>query len=146
MAEFVQKDQYRVEVHQNEQLRVMLNSANLITDLLIRRNWIIVMADGGEFVCSDNPIGLSWSKPVGPFSPGFGLSGTEVSVPLSKSVGLIGIFETPKYEVASLRAEGVASFNNKAIGRATRFIYSPRDDFSWRPDTGEVANRQDYFR
>ncbi|MBI2712598.1 MAG: DUF4238 domain-containing protein [Bdellovibrio sp.] len=147
MADFIQRDQYRVEVDQNYQLSRMLKSAHTITNLLIRRNWMIVLAEEGELVSSDNPVGLSWSKPMaGWYPPGFGLSNTEVSVPLSKTVGLIGIFEPAKLPIGALKAEGVATFNNQAISRATRFIYSPKDDFTWRPHTGEVLNREAFFQ
>lgn len=147
MREFIDGDKYTVETHQNEHLTTMLTSASTITDCLLPRNWTVVLANGGEFICSDNPVGLNWSNPPKGVwqSPGFGLEGTEVTIPLSKGVALIGTFENLGYEAATLDAAGVATFNNKSIMRAERYIYGPRDDFEWRQEDGKVVGAKEYF-
>lgn len=146
MREFIDGDKYTVETHQNEHLTTMLTSASTITDCLLPRKWTVVLAKG-EFICSDNPVGLNWSKPPeGAWqSPGFGLEGTEVTIPLSKGVALIGTFENLKYETATLDAIGVATFNNKSISRAERFIYGPGENFEWRQEDGKVVGVKEYF-
>jgi len=144
--EFVEKDDYTVGTPQNQHLVTMLKSAATITECLYQRNWIIAVAVGGEYICSDNPIGLDWSKkPTTWRSPGFGLSGTEVTIPISKGIALIGIFETPPYTTATLDRAGVANLNNKSIQRAERYIYGSNDDFIWRNEKGDVVNAKEYF-
>lgn len=150
MQDFIKQDRYTVETHQNHQLIAMLQSASTITDCLLLRNWAILVADDGlEFVCSDNPVGLDWTNPQSGESyrsPGFGVKRTEVTIPLSKKVGLIGIFEPLPYQVSSLDKDGVAGFNNASVMRSQRFIYSSSQNFTWRKVDGEITGIDDYFQ
>lgn len=147
MREYIESDEYTVETHQNEHLTTMLTLASTVTDLLLRRSWVIVVAEGGDFVCSDNPVGLAWSKTLeGPWhSPGFGLIGTEVSFPVSKDIALIGTFEPLPLDIGGLNEFGVANFNNKAIARSERFIYASKDNFIWCNHEGKILGAQEYF-
>ena len=125
MQDFLKRGEYEVVTDKTELVLRALKSASTITDLLLKRDWCIVVADEGcDFVCSDNPVGIVWgdSKLNGRLSPGFGVSGTEVTVPLSKKIGLIGILETFSYRVAKLDKLGVASFNNCSVMRSKRYV------------------------
>lgn len=147
MREFIDGDRYSVETAQNEHLSSMLKSAAIITDCLLPRHWTIAVAQGGDFICSDNPVGLSWSKALpGPWqSPGFGMTETQVTVPLSREIGIIGTFEKPSLKVGGLNPTGIATFNNQAIMRCERWIYGPEQDFIWRDDQGKTENAASFF-
>lgn len=143
----LESEDFSLKIHQNHLLVLLLSSAGTITNLLHQRNWAVVVANTpGSFVTSDNPVGLMWIKPIGGFfSPGFGLPNTQVTFPISDTVGLIGTFEKCSAKV-ELNAEKLAAFNNNAISKATRFIYSKQPEFSWMCIEGKVRNRDDFYR
>lgn len=125
MKDFVDNKKYKIDISQNSSLKRMLDTASIATDTLLQRNWSLAIAPSNtEFIASDNPVGLRWIKPIrGPYSPGFGLRNTEVSLPLSPTVALIGAFEKiPKVHV--LNAFEVASVNEWVHLRADRWLYA----------------------
>jgi hypothetical protein len=146
-VEFLKKDQFTIETGQNVQLDLMLRSAAHITDLLVVRTWSIVTPKEGHFVTSDNPVGLMWTIPMGTgwYPPGFGLSGTQVTVPLTKKVGIVGMFEKMSGSVIALDEKSVATFNNGTLARAERFVYSPSENFHWRDQTGTIRDSKTFF-
>jgi hypothetical protein len=145
---FIDEDRYSIEPSQNHSIGLMLDSASTITACLLRRNWMLVIAHGGEFVCSDNPVGLCWSKKMSEsgafYSPGFGMNSTEVCFPLTKRFGLIGIFEELPMALGTFDRKGVASFNNQTLSRSSRFTYSATPDFIWRDDKGTLRGAADF--
>lgn len=147
MRSFIERDQFSVETPQNEHLQSMMTSASAIVDLLYKRSWGIVFAKDGEFVCSDNPVTLLWSIPLGGFwrSPGFGLRKTEVAVPLSKTLALVGTFEDLPFQVSEFDRLGVANFNSAISARANRFVYSAANDFIWKRDDDKILGVQEYL-
>ena len=88
MKDFVERDQYSMEMDQNGHLWIMLHMAATILDLLPLRHWSLIVAaqDAGQFICTDNPVLLTWTEKMPPFfSPGFGVGSTEINVPRAKS-------------------------------------------------------------
>ena len=79
---------------------------------------------------TDNPVAVTWSdgRPPGFFGPAHGKLETDVTIPLSSHVALIGRFEATATTLA-LNAQGVGSFNAKTIGYSQRFIGVCSDSF-----------------
>lgn len=79
--------------------------------------------ENGEFVCSDNPVVLTWTKEVPTFySPGFGMSSTEVKIPVTKQLALFARFEGEALCMTATE-EYVAAVNAHVAWYADRFVY-----------------------
>jgi hypothetical protein len=96
----------------------------------------------GEFVCSDNPVGLVWTDPEQPdCPPGFGVLGTDVTVPLTKSLALLGRFEPGPGDIVAT-TELVAAINSRTMMRATQ-VYMPREAVLWTKPDGRLGDLGD---
>ncbi|MEN6372272.1 MAG: DUF4238 domain-containing protein [Armatimonadota bacterium] len=107
-----------------------------IYDLLEQRNWNLFVAEegSGNFICSDNPVGLIHSPPRLDFhQPWFGDKDTVVTFPLTRRVALVGRFEDESF-VMHVDRKWVATLNNQTILDAWRYLYGPQKDFYWTPD------------
>ncbi len=110
----------------------IFNLVETMLPLLRNRNWCVCYNDnvGEHFVVTDNPVAVTWSdgRPLGFFGPAFRLLNTDVTIPLSSRVALVGRFEdTP--ERLELNAQSVGSVNAKTIGYSQRFIAACADEF-----------------
>lgn len=145
MKDFVDNERFIIKHNQTPLIQTMLSTAGSLIDVLAHRKWTVVQAtEGSHFVCSDNPVGLSWTKDMGGFfSPGFGLPNTLVTFPLSSEFGLMGLFEDHLPDFMTLDAKQIATFNIHAISRADRFVYSPAEDFSWKKADETVGQKAD---
>lgn len=76
MKDFIDNKRYTIEPSQGYHILTLLETTKTIYPLLPKRNWTLLVArDGaGEFICSDDPIGLIWTtKDMSAFyGPGFG--------------------------------------------------------------------------
>ena len=113
-------------------IRHVFNLVETMLPYLGLRNWCVCYNDnkGEHFVVTDNPVAVTWSdgRPPGFFGPAHGKLETDVTIPLSSRVALLGRFEdTP--ERLELNAQGVGSFNAKTIGYSQRFIAACSDSF-----------------
>ena len=127
-----------------------LSNLDFITGLLLARQWVLLAAeeDAGDFVCSDHPVLLEWTVEVPQFfrdSPGFGLENTIVHVPLSRKLLLRGTFDGPGGVTVPVGRDTVAVVNGFAIGKVTRFLYTPEADFIWEKEDGSIGGVADLF-
>lgn len=134
MKKFFESGQYTIEVNQIWHLQTLFQSVNTIHPLLAKRNWMLLIAKqgGGEFICSDDPIGLVWTTNEVPpfFGPGFGMPDTEVTIPLNKDLALRGQFEGYSASRAEAGRGTIAAINSRtAIG--ARCLYSANENFVW---------------
>ena len=110
----------------------VFNLVETMLPLLENRNWCVCYNDneGEHFVVTDNPVAATWSdgSPPGFFGPAFGLLNTDVTIPLSSRVALIGRFEDAPERLA-LNAQDVGNVNAKTIGCSQRFIAACADEF-----------------
>jgi hypothetical protein len=72
-----------------------LANVPVLASVLSQRTWTLLVADtgAGGFVCTDDPVILDWTIEVPPFyqsSPGFGMLGTIVHMPLTQRHALEG--------------------------------------------------------
>ena len=122
-----EQDKFKIEVSQGRHLQTLVQIAETILPLLASRYWAVLRATDGEFVVSDHPVSLVWTVPRAPsfYSPGFGMAGTDVTVPLTKTVALLGRLEdTMDDSTPTLDRRGVASINTRTIMYASRIICS----------------------
>ncbi len=97
MRKFIEGEHYRVEVNRSWLVGQIFQSIDILLPLLASRQWSLLIVDGDDcdFVTSDNPVAVSWSKPQPPsfFGPALGLRRTDVTFPLSRRLALLGRFE-----------------------------------------------------
>lgn len=154
---FVQSNDYNIEFPTQWQAMdfVMSYLSNLetFTHALTNRKWNLLVAqpEAGDFICTDNPVALDWTTKVPLFyksSPGFGMTGTVVNMPLTHKYSLIGSFEGTKVlNLQNLLAykEMVATTNTILLKHSQRFIYTRGNDFLWKREDKNFGNVADLF-
>ncbi|MFS0722269.1 DUF4238 domain-containing protein [Paenibacillus sp. 1P07SE] len=152
IKEFVQEDRYSISFNNNNHVHNVLHAMDAIIQPLSSRNWSIVYCPNtlGDFICSDHPVSLHWikKKERGVFSsPGHGLLGTEVTVPLSSRVMLLGRFEKymPNKIVLDSRLN-LAILNSYSSMNCSRFIFSRKEDFVWYTNEDKIGTLADFRR
>jgi Protein of unknown function (DUF4238) len=96
----------------------------------------------GGFVTTDVPVCITWSdgQDHGVFSPGFGVQGTEVIVPVSTNLALRGTFEGEE-NVVEADIFTVGSVNSIQISNAERQVYAHDYSFNYlRPFPAEIGS------
>lgn len=122
---FVASSRYELEFHPQGNHQVEFSALDSVLPLIGRRLWSVMLApaDGPEFICSDHPAVLTWkggrSGPIG-----FGLLNTELYFPLSRNVGLYGVFEEPRDSLIHCSPAEVAKFNSRVAENADRQVFS----------------------
>lgn len=150
MREFVEGEQYTIEVPTTRHVELELDLVDTILPLLGRRTWLLLRAPvgGAGFVTSDHPVGLQWTeqRKRGMFSsPRFGLRGTEVIFPVSQSLALVGTFDG-RHGIQDIEAEQVALVNGVIISHAHRQIYARDDRFVYMLTRGAPRRGVDLLR
>jgi hypothetical protein len=117
---------------------ILLERAKAIFRPLADREWTFFQSDEeiGDFICSDHPLSLVWTNgDEGFYGPGHGLTGTDVSIPLSRNWAMLGRFEG---EGGVQRATHtiVARINSRTAMFA-RQVYSGAEDFVWAKRDGK---------
>lgn len=157
--EFAESDEYNISVTQDGHMYSLvagLANVPMLASVLGERTWTLLVADtgAGEFVCTDDPVVLDWTIEVPPFyqsSPGFGMLGTIVHMPLTQHHALIGnLDDSGKMQVphgVTLPAnQHMVAFVNRLLAkRATRFVYSNKPDFLWKKADQVIGNRDDFL-
>lgn len=157
--EFVESDEYTVSVTQDGHMQALvagLANVPILASALGQRTWNLLVADSeaGEFVCTDDPVTLDWTIEVPPFyqsSPGFGMLGTVVHMPLTRYHALVGNFndsgniKVPHRVILPAHKNMVALFNLIVTKRATRFVYSTKPDFVWKKADQTIGNKDNFM-
>jgi hypothetical protein len=146
MAEYVNSDRYEVGYEQTWNVQTMVQMAITLLPVLGRRKWSLwsVATDAPDLICSDCPVCLTWAKDVhGPYSPGFGLSNTLVTVPLGNRLLLSSTFEG--LEAVTLDCKGVAAMNARASMFANK-LYTSKTEFVWLTKEGALGSVGDLLR
>ncbi|MGM1022997.1 MAG: DUF4238 domain-containing protein [Bacillota bacterium] len=150
IKKIVAEDSYKINFDNSTLMESMLHGTDAILPALMERKWTVVQCPStiGDFICSDNPVNLHWtdSKDRGIFSsPGFGLLNTEVSVPLSSRIMLLGRFDNylpERITVPSLRQ--LAILNSFTGINSKRYVFSRKENFYWFTSEGKVADTNDF--
>jgi hypothetical protein len=112
---------------------------NAILEYLHRRTWTVLLSErpGESFVVSDHPVVLEWSDPRGKrFGPGHSHIDTELTIPLSARVALIGCYTSFDLDSRYMPIY-VSGVNSRTIDRARVFVAACEDRFILQ-DNGEI--------
>jgi hypothetical protein len=112
---------------------------NAILKYLPQRTWTVLVSErsGESFVASDHPVVLEWSNPHGNrLPPGHAHVDTELSIPLSSTLALIGCYTPFDFDPDYLPAY-VSGVNSRTINHARVFIAAREDRFILQ-DSGRI--------
>ncbi|MEF3304257.1 DUF4238 domain-containing protein [Paenibacillus sp. GYB003] len=148
---FLDEERYNIAFDNNTHVNNLLESMDAVLHPLGARYWTIVYSPNqlGDFICSDHPVSLHWAtgRDRGIFSsPGHGMLDTEVTVPLTSRVLLLGQFEPILPEVITLTSRLMLAILNSWSSEQSRFIYSRKEDFVWYSREEKIANMADFRR
>lgn len=147
MKEFYESGKFTIEETQNSKVASIIKRIEMIKPFLFERNWSMILTDDAYdgFICSDNPVALISLEELPPLcGPGFGMMNTEVTMPLSKHIALIGRFEkSPKIGVATEHT--VATINSRTAMYATRLYYGA-DDFVFIRKDRSIGRKKDLIQ
>ncbi len=137
-----------LEVSQAQHLDTLLNIADTLVPLLGMRHWVLMRATGAEFFVSDHPVSLVWTVPRPPsiYGPGFGIQGTDVTFPLTKTIALLGRLEPQERDSIALDLRGVASINSRTGMYAGRFVCSSNGEFVWETAANAIAGADELIQ
>ncbi|WP_339303994.1 DUF4238 domain-containing protein [Paenibacillus sp. FSL R5-0519] len=142
-------EHFKISFDNNTYVSLLLNAMDAVLPSLGARNWAVVYSppEVGDFICSDNPVSLHWTtnKDRGIWSsPGHSLLETEVSIPLSSRIMLLGRFEDmPPYLIISSK-KNLAILNSYTGLHSDRFVFSKENDFLWYKQDDTVENVSDF--
>jgi hypothetical protein len=142
MRETVSTGRYVLNVSQNYQLKQLFEIADTVLPLLAERLWSLLIApEGVDFLTSDCPVAIEWTRPQppSPFGAAFGPAETDVTFPLTRRFALLGRFEGPA-ETAVVSLKDVASINTRTCKWGQRFACSPKEDLVWLMNGGTIGN------
>jgi hypothetical protein len=131
MKSFYSRKNFDVVIDQTHLILMELKMIEPVLQAAARRNWCFVSApEGVQYICSDDPVVLSWkhAKSSGFYSPGHGLTDTRVIFPLCSNLLLVGEFEElPKNFLHP--ADQVVAANSEIARHSTRQIYARDGSF-----------------
>jgi len=143
MREFIERDEYSVLFNNDFHLGAMMETFPKLIPFFDKRKWTVLVSEvKNSFVCSDNPVALRWSDQnlIEGLHPGLGHKKTDVSIPISSGIAIIGNFET-YYETEVLEYL-IASINTNTIREADQ-VYSNSDDFLWIKKDNSIGNKKE---
>lgn len=134
MKGLFERGAFEVSVSKEHQIHMELLGMQGITELLHKRNWVLLKAGGeaGEFITTDNPVSLTFNNPAPStfISPGFGLRDTMVYFPASKNLALIGEFDGED-GVKSANKHLVAILNSRIITNSYQRVLASKSNFNY---------------
>lgn len=131
MKEFHESKKYDIIIDQTYLIGMEIKMLDPVLQCAARRNWCFVSApEGCQYICSDDPVVLSWidESRKGPYPPGHGLKGTMVLFPLSSNLLLVGTFEELSEQMVHAPSQVVAA-NTNIARYSTKQIYARDGSF-----------------
>jgi hypothetical protein len=151
LKRFHQSDRYTVEVPTERHIELEMHGMDTVLPYLAKRHWALLRTDEetGFFVTGDRPVVLTWKKPskvpvMFRRSPGFGMTETELVFPLSKTLALVGDFETEGGVFKATR-RAVAAMNIRMVTHAFSQFYAPKQTFPYTTIDGAVRHDRRIF-
>jgi hypothetical protein len=137
LKSFVDERRCTIQVKNEHHIHTEMLGVETVSPYLFDRNWVVVVSDNNanNFITSDRPTVLSWDEPdkvplMRRNSPGFGLLGTTVILPVSRKIALIGKFEDTWQEgVVLANRETIAAINAEIASNAHEKIIAPSEKF-----------------
>lgn len=149
---FHKSKQYKWELSNEHHIHMEMSGIDAILPYLYGRNWLLIQAtdDSGPLITSDNPVGLTWIEPdkipkIQRYSPGFGLTGTQVYFPISQNLALLGEFDAKDGFIIGTE-EVVAHLNSRMINNAYNQVYAPKIGFKFLGVGQRLLDGRDLMR
>jgi hypothetical protein len=134
MKKFIEERRYKIEVAKKFNVAMEIAQHHPLLQHLRNRKWQILVANEGSggFVTTDVPVCIRWSdgQDHGIFSPGFGVPGTEVIVPISTNLVLRGTFEGEE-NVVEADLFTVGRVNSLLVSNAEKQVYAHDYSFNY---------------
>lgn len=134
---FIESEQYKIEFTPEGNVRRELRAFDSVLQQFAARSWSLLIAPplGSRFICSDNPVSLT---PVSRASSTITLdtSRTEVFMPLSPDLGLVGVLNEKLPSTIRLHPEAVGIMNLRTARNAFRYTFSRDKTFAITNSTG----------
>ncbi|MEM9280253.1 MAG: DUF4238 domain-containing protein [Verrucomicrobiota bacterium] len=132
-AEFVQSDQFEIEMHRNSSLSMVLPIAREVADILYQQNWMILHnLSSVPFLTCDAPFLVIPPSDFDPHSwHGVGMMapGSKRFVPLSQNVGLLMLEHGGLQGDMKITLEAEVNAFNAGIASLTkRYLFGPKGD------------------
>ncbi len=144
MKKFSAEGNYEIRLTQEEYLRNIIDTVNIITPMLLRRAWAIFISEGEDtFICSDMPTALVSLDTEAYYSAGFGVPNTVVTFPLNSRAVLYGTFEGSPAVVPAGR-KIVAGINQLTALYASQ-IYAGDERAPVANNDGEVVSFNELY-
>jgi hypothetical protein len=115
-----------VETPRTKSVQAILLAWKDLTPIFLERQWSLFFArpEDGRLFCSDMPVSITPTSPRLKQQPlGFGLRQTELTVPLSRSMALVGSYESPSV-TGEISLDFVRDLNRRTLAFTERFIFS----------------------
>lgn len=128
--QFVKERRYIIDFDNEGTLREEFRAQDELLTVLGKRTWTILLApkDGPNFITSDYPFSLVMEHGHHGH-PTFLTDNTELFFPLSKQVGLIGVFGTALRPVVNAPTKVVAIMNTRVLRQADQRLFLSEDNF-----------------
>lgn len=146
---FVASGEYDVVTHQNNHIKLEVDTFETVLRTLINRKWILQIATKttGDFVTSDHPVVLRSTAELPGLlgrAIGHGMRRTMLIFPLTRRMCLLGTFEGQD-GVVPVGAKMVAQANSMIIDTADAQVYAYDDSFHYWKD-GRLHPGNDLWR
>ncbi len=131
MQEFLDDEsRYTIEIPREASIQHMADMATDLIPIFAQRSWSLVLVrdPDDDLICSDRPVIL---VPTGPNPPpflGYGMTDTEIIMPLNRQMALVGHYGS-EGEIFQADSMVVGMFNHRMIYFSHRFVYSARKEF-----------------
>ncbi|MES0033555.1 DUF4238 domain-containing protein [Mesorhizobium sp. M0040] len=145
MRDFIDRGEYKVAIDQTYLIGLELEAVPTAVEQLARRSWSFASATPETtYATCDDPVVLAWADGTDrrPYSPGFGLAGTIVMVPITPKLALIGLLN--KQPAARIyRRDQVAGMNTSIAKNATKQLYARDGSFELHTRTEPYVQGKD---
>lgn len=141
---YIDKDRYDIKYEYGYNLSLELQAIDNLLPYLFQRTWSLLIAseNAGYFICSDYPVSILQETEDGLYlyATGYGLSNTEVILPLNREMAFSGRFNGTSC-VIEVDESVVTSINGRTVQLAERQIYSSEKIFKFHTLKGiELSN------
>ncbi len=141
MRRFVKERRYKLQISTDHFVASEFKLYDKVLPILARRKWTTIHSNEkvGEFVTSDHPVTLISTCDTGSSNGvGFGMKNTEVVLPVSRFLALIGVFEDVLPPNIRAKKSHVANINGRTVNYAMNQVYSAHRLFDFMDENGKV--------
>jgi hypothetical protein len=149
---FAEDGAYTISATNEHHIQLEMKGTDVVFDNLTPRGWRLFRAnhETGPFITSDLPVRLVWKNIENEPEllrrpPGFGLMGTAVVFPVSRSIAILGTFEDDEDQEVETSLNAVANSNTLALFHFDRFVIASDRNFNYLAEDGSIARGQSFF-